>query len=88
MARSAAYAIAFTVLFGVIGAIGGFLVGFAWSTFDEVVRNRGNPQGPLLFIFTGPLGAIIGTFYGWIKGFNYPRPIEGLWNRASGEKRP
>ena len=86
--RAAVYSVGFAVFFAAIGALGGFLTGLAVSIFDEVVRNRGNPQGPLLILLTGPLGAIIGAFYGWLKGFNHPGPIEGFWRRASNEQRP
>jgi len=36
---------AFAIGFGVLGAIGGFVLGFGLSAFDELILNKGNPQG-------------------------------------------
>ena len=68
VARAIGFALLFGLIFGIIGAALGFTVGLGFSAFDEIVLHRGNPQGPLLFLLTGPLGVLIGLPYGWIKG--------------------
>lgn len=62
---------AFAIGFGVLGAIGGFVLGFGLSAFDELILNKGNPQGPLLFLLTGPLGVFAGLLYGIYKGYTH-----------------
>jgi hypothetical protein len=66
--RTLAYAVVFAIAFGVVGAIGGFIVGLGLSTIDEIVLHKGNPQGPLLFIFAATLCVVFGLAYGIAKG--------------------
>jgi len=73
--RAAAYAVLFAIGFGLLGAAAGFVIGLGLSAFDEVVLNKGNPQGPLLFLIGGPLGVLVGFFYGGYKG--YTKRTEG-----------
>jgi mannose/fructose/N-acetylgalactosamine-specific phosphotransferase system component IID len=67
--RAAAYAVLFAIGFGLLGAAAGFVIGLGLSAFDEIVLNKGNPQGPLLFLIGGPLGVFVGFFYGAYKGY-------------------
>lgn len=67
--RALGYAVLFGIGFTILGAIAGFVIGLGISAFDEIVLNKGNPQGPLLLFLTAPIGAIVGTAYGWIRGF-------------------
>ena len=47
-------------------------MGLGISAFDDVVLGKGNAQGPMLFLLTGPVGAFAGMFYGWIRGYRTP----------------
>ena len=62
-------ALSFGVLFTFIGAIGGFVVGLAISMYYEQVLGIGNPQGPLLFLLTAPVGFVAGIIVGAWRGF-------------------
>jgi len=64
------FAFGFGVLFGFAGAVAGFLVGLAISAYYEEVLHIGNPQGPLLFLFTAPIGFLIGLFFGAWKAIS------------------
>jgi hypothetical protein len=66
-------ALGFGFLFGLIGAVGGFVVGLAISMYYEQVLGIGNPQGPLLFLLTAPVGFVIGVVFGAWKGFSLTR---------------
>ena len=76
--KTIAYAMLFAVVFGIVGAIGGFVIGLGISAFDEMVLNKGNPQGPLLFILTAPLGVVVGLAYGAMKGLRKGDPNSQL----------
>ena len=54
----------FGFLFAFVGAIAGFLIGLAISIYDEQVLRIGNPQGPLLFLLTAPVGFLAGLLFG------------------------
>ena len=69
--RAAGYAVLFAIGFGLLGVVGGFVIGLGLSAFDEIVLNKGNPQGPLLFLIGGPLGVLVGFFYGAYKGYTH-----------------
>ena len=69
--RAAVYAFIFAIGFGLIGVVGGFVIGLGLSAFDEIVLNKGNPQGPLLFLIAGPLGVFVGFFYGLYRGYTH-----------------
>ena len=69
IARAVGYAVIFGIGFTMLGAVAGFVIGLGISAFDEIVLDKGNPQGPLLLFITAPIGTIVGSAYGWIRGF-------------------
>ena len=72
--RAVALAILFAFAFALAGVALGFFVGLAVSAFYEQVLHIGNPQGPLLMLLTGPLGALAGLAFGFWKGFTMRDP--------------
>jgi len=72
--RATALAIFFAVAFALVGVALGFVVGLAVSMFYEQVLHIGNPQGPLLMLLTGPLGALAGLVFGFWKGLTMRDP--------------
>ena len=62
------FALFFGCLFAFVGAIAGFLIGLGVSMYYEEVLGIGNPQGPLLFLITGPLGFLGGLVFGAWRG--------------------
>ena len=82
--RAVVLSLSFAVLFGLVGSVGGFLVGMGLSAYDEIVRHVGNPQGPLLFLFTGPLGVATGFIVGlWMAIRDAPGDVEGSSRKAA-----
>ena len=84
-----AFGLIFGILFAFLGAIAGFLVGLASSMYYEKVLGIGNPQGPLLFLLTAPVGLVIGLLFGVWKGVKFYRrflvgPKEGLAGSGTG----
>jgi hypothetical protein len=61
-------ALIFGFLFAFVGAIAGFLIGLAISAYYEQVLGIGNPQGPLLFLLTSPVGPLAGLIFGSWRG--------------------
>jgi hypothetical protein len=51
-------------------------VGLGISAFDDLVLGKGNAQGPMLFLVTGPVGVVWGMCHGWLKG--YRSPVQGV----------
>lgn len=65
--KTLAYAVVFAMIFGVIGAVGGFWYGLYWALEYERTTGYSGGNAPLVFILTAPAGAIIGFFFGaWL----------------------
>jgi hypothetical protein len=80
--RAVALAVFFALAFGFAGVIAGFVIGMAISAYYEQVLHIGNPQGPLLMLLTGPLGAVGGIVYGLWKGIRMRDPNPAFDGRA------
>ena len=85
--RAIALSAIFALAFGLVGVIGGGVIGFAISAFYEEVLHIGNPQGPLLMLLTGPLGALTGIGYGFWKGLTMRDP-NPLFNTDARQEPP
>jgi ribose/xylose/arabinose/galactoside ABC-type transport system permease subunit len=72
------FGLIFGILFAFVAAIAGFLVGLAFSIYYEQVLGIGNPQGPLLFLLTAPVGLLAGLLFGAWKGVALTRRFKAV----------